>query len=65
MTLRPLLLAALLVALASSAGAQAPLQIRLDPQIPVVGLSAEVTAQFFETLPESASLFVRAKRSMV
>ena len=60
MTLRPLLLAALLVALASSAGAQAPLQIRLDPQIPVVGLSAEVTAQFFETLPESASLFVRA-----
>lgn len=60
MTFRPLLLAALLVALASPAGAQAALQIRLDPQIPVAGLSAEVTAQFFETLPEAASLFVRA-----
>lgn len=60
MTPRRLLLLAALGCALPAAAQGGRVEIALDPEVPIAGLSADATVRFLDTRPEAASLFVRA-----
>ena len=60
MTPRRLLLLVALVFAVPAAAQGGRVEIALDPEVPIAGLSADATVRFLDTRPEAASLFVRA-----